>query len=103
MTIGQVKAALGDKAGALQTYKDVAAKFPKTDFGPQAYFQQAVLLGGEQKTDEMLAALRAFIAAYPDSKDIFYAYDTIGQTQVGQEEDRRGRGHLHRDGGETSG
>ena len=57
---------------------------PRPNSAPQAYFQQAIILGGEQKTDEMLAVMHAFIAAYPDSKDIFYAYDTIGQTQVSQ-------------------
>jgi TolA-binding protein len=82
MMIGQAQAAEGNAAAAMTTYQDVAARYAKTDFGPQAYFQMAALLGGQQKTDDMIAVLRKFIKAYPDSKDIFYAYDTIGQTQA---------------------
>ncbi len=66
----------------MQTYKDVVAKFPDTDFAPQALFQEAAILGKAGKTDEMVALLQDFIKTYPDNKDIFYAYDTIGQTQV---------------------
>ena len=82
MMIGQVQDALGQSADAMATYKDIAAKFSKTDFGPQAFFAQAGMLGKEQKTDEMIGVLKDFIKAYHDSKDLFFAYDTIGQTQV---------------------
>ena len=82
MMIGQVQAALGDTASAMQTYKDLIAKFPKTDFAPQADFAQATILAGQQKTDEMLKVLHQMIEGYPDYKDIFYAYDTIGQTEA---------------------
>lgn len=82
MMIGQVQAATGDTAGAISTFKGVVAKFPKTEFAPQAYFQQAAILGKEGKTDDMMKLMQEFIKAYPDNKDIFYAYDTIGQTQI---------------------
>jgi len=82
MMIGQVQAALGDTAAAMQTYKDVVEKFPKTDFAPQAYFGQAAILAGQQKTDDMMKLLQQFIKDYPDDKNIFYAYNTIAQTQV---------------------
>jgi TolA-binding protein len=32
----------------------------------------------------MATVLQEFLKAYPDNKDIFYAYDTIGQTQAGK-------------------
>jgi TolA-binding protein len=82
MVIGQIHGTQGETDAALQSYKDLAAKFPKTEFGRQAYFQQASILAKAGRTDEMVSVLKDFIKAYPDSKDIFYAYDTIGQTQV---------------------
>jgi TolA-binding protein len=82
MMIGQMQAAAGDIPGAMQTYKDVATNFSTSEFGPQSYFQRAAILAKEQKNDDMIALMQDFIKAYPDSKDIFYAYDTIGQTQA---------------------
>jgi TolA-binding protein len=84
MLTGEMDAALGDPSAALAAYKSAAEKYPDSDIASQAYFQQAALLGTEQKMDEMIAVLRQFIAAYPNDKDIFYAYDTIGQTQAGK-------------------
>jgi TolA-binding protein len=81
MMIAQVQASRGDSAAAIQGYKAVAAKYPKSDFAPQAYFQQAAILAKEDQTDAMVSVLQDFLKAYPDNKDIFYAYDTIGQTQ----------------------
>lgn len=86
MRIAQVQASMGDDTAAMQTYKDVVAKFPKTEFGPQAYFQQASILAREGKTDDVVKLMQEFIKAYPDNKDIFYAYDTIGQTQVSKDQ-----------------
>ena len=81
MMIGQVQSAMGDTA-AMQTFKDIVAKFPKTDVAPQAIFQQASILGKAGKTDEMVKLLQDFIKTYPDNKDIFFAYETIGQAQI---------------------
>jgi len=81
MMIGQVQSAMGDTA-AMQTFKDIVTKFPKTEFAPQALFQQAGILGKAGKTAEMVKLLQDFIQSYPDNKDIFYAYDTIGQAQI---------------------
>ena len=81
MMIAQVQASEGDSASALAGYKAVVAKYPKSDFAPQAYFQQAAILAKEDNTDAMVSVLQDFLKAYPDNKDIFYAYDTIGQTQ----------------------
>ena len=89
MMVGQVQAATGNAPAAMQTYKDMVAKFPKTDFGPQAYFQQAAMLARAGKTDDMVTTLREFMKAYPDYKDIFFAYDTIGQTERAKERCRR--------------
>jgi len=82
LTIGQVQAAIGDTAAAMATYKGLVVKFPKTDFAPQAYFAQASILAGQQKIDDMVKLLQQFIKDYPDNKNLFFAYDTIGQTQV---------------------
>jgi TolA-binding protein len=81
---GQMQAAQGQTAAAIETYKELEAKFPKSEFTPQAYFQQAGVLGNEGKTDEMVALMRDFMTAYPNDKQIFYAYDTIGQSQIGK-------------------
>jgi TolA-binding protein len=82
MMVAQVQTALNDVPVAMQTYKDVASKFPKSEYGPQSYFARAAILGKQNQIDEMVKLMRDFIDAYPDSKDIFYAYDTIGQTDV---------------------
>jgi TolA-binding protein len=82
--IGQTQNSLGNGDGAIMTFKDVAAKFPKSEFAPQAYFQQAAIFARLDKTDEMTAVLKDFLSKYPDNKDIFYAYDTIGQTEAGK-------------------
>jgi TolA-binding protein len=84
MMIGQVQNSLGNTDAAIATFRGVVAKFPKTDFAPQAYFQWAGILARQDKTDEMASVLQEFLKAYPDNKDIFYAYDTIGQTQAGK-------------------
>ena len=81
---GEEQVAQGDSTGAMATFKDIVAKFPASPIAPQAYLQEASILAKAGKTDDMVALLRDFIKAYPDSKDIFYAYDTIGQTQVGE-------------------
>ncbi len=82
MLTGQVQATLGDRVSAMQTYRNVIARYPQSDLAPQAYFQQASILGGQNKNDDMIKLLRQFIHDYPNDKDIFYAYDTIGQTQL---------------------
>ena len=82
MMIAQVQSATGDQAGALQTYKDVVSKYPTSEMAPQAYFQQVAILEQQNKSDDVVALMQAFINAYPDNKNVFYAYDTIGQTQV---------------------
>lgn len=82
MMIGQVQASVAQMDAAMQTYKDLEDKFPKSDLAPQAAFAQANILAKEQKTDDMVKLLRDFIKTYPDNKDIFFAYETIGQTQA---------------------
>jgi len=82
MMIAQTQAATGDTTAAVQTFKDVAATFPTSDFGPQSYFDRAAILGKQKKTGEIVALMKDFIKAYPDGKGIFYAYDTIGQAQA---------------------
>ena len=72
----------GDTAAALQTYKDVGDKFAKSEYGPQSYFARAGLLFQLKKNDEMFKVLKDYIQKYPDAKDIFQAYDTMGQTQA---------------------
>jgi TolA-binding protein len=84
MMIGQVENSTGNTDAAIQAFKDVVARFPKSEYAPQAYFQQAAILARLDKTDEMVAVLKDFLAKYPDNKDIFYAYDTIGQTESGK-------------------
>ncbi len=82
MMTGQAQAALGDVPGAMATYKQVETTYSATDYGPQAYFAQATMLARAEKTDDMVKLMQDFIKVYPNNKDIFYAYDTIGQTQA---------------------
>ena len=84
--IGQVQSGMGDTAAATQSFKDVVTKFPKSDAAPQAIFQQASILGTAGKTDDMVKLLQDFIATYPDNKDVYFAYNTIGQAQVKKED-----------------
>lgn len=75
-------AAHSDKAKALELFKKVAEEFPKSKAAPYSYFQRASILSTEQKTDEVVAVLKDFIAHYPESEMLFYAYDTIGQMKI---------------------
>jgi TolA-binding protein len=71
-----------NQAKALQSFKTVADKYPKSEVAPFAYFQMAQLYAGEQKSAEMLGVMKDFIAKYPDSDKLFYAYDSLGQAQI---------------------
>src|SRR5581483_4682820 len=80
--LAYAQAQSGDKTAALQTYKDLETKFPKNPRAEDAYFQRAGLFAEAQKVDDMVAEMRAYIDAYPDSEKIFLAYSTIGQNLV---------------------
>ncbi|HEX4084768.1 MAG TPA: tetratricopeptide repeat protein [Chthoniobacteraceae bacterium] len=82
MMVAQMQAATGDIPGAVATYKEIPEKYPKSEFAPQSYFQRAIILSKENKTDEMVALMKEFTTKFPDDKNIYYAYDTIAQSQV---------------------
>lgn len=71
-----------DKAKAFQLFKEVADEYPKSEAAPYSYFQRAAILAGEQKNEEMVTLMKQFITTYPESPQIFYAYDTIGQNMM---------------------
>ncbi len=81
-TLAQARLASGDKAGAMATFKQTAEKFPGTETASFAYFQQAQILAGDQKTEDLIAMMKEFVVKFPQDKKVFPAYDTIGQSQI---------------------
>ena len=79
MMIGQVQAAMGNDAGAIQSSRRLPQSFRIRNSRRRLIFQQAAILGKEGKIDEMGMLMQDFIKSYPDNKDIFYAYDTSGK------------------------
>jgi TolA-binding protein len=84
--IGQAQAALGQKEKAVQTYKELAEKHPKSDAAMGGYFQRATMAQNDGNFAEVKKAMREFIAAYPDSDRLFGAYDYIAQVQVAEKQ-----------------
>jgi TolA-binding protein len=84
LNLGVAYAGKNDSANAMRIFKEVADEFPKSDAAPYTYFQRTNILAADHKTDEIIALMREFITRYPDHEKVFYAYDTIAQTQVGK-------------------
>lgn len=84
LVLGQAQGASGDKAGALKTLKTVAEKFPKTDAAPSSYFIRASLHQKDGERKDIKAVMKEFIDAYPESADLYKAYDYIAQIQAAE-------------------
>ena len=87
LTLGMAQKDLGQndpkmKATAIETLKELADKFPKSEPAPSAYFQQAAIYQADQKFTELKSVMKDFIAKYPESDRLYTAYDYIAQIQV---------------------
>jgi TolA-binding protein len=84
LVLGQAQSATGDKAGALQTFREIGDKHPKSEAAPVSYFQQAAILQQESQLPQVKEVMKKFIASYPDSDRLFAAYDYVAQIQVAE-------------------
>ncbi len=83
-TQAQIQLQLGQKKEALATFKDVSTKYPQSDVGSYSYFDRARAANGDQHFEECVAIMKAFIAAYPNSPQLYDAYDFMAQIDVAQ-------------------
>ena len=81
--IGQAKQIEGDKDAALALFKQVADEFPKSAPATFTYFQRANILAADSRTEELAAVMKEFIERYPDDDKVYFAYDAVGQSQIG--------------------
>jgi TolA-binding protein len=84
LVLGQAQVANGDPAGASKSFQTVAEKFPKSDQAPPSYFQRAGILQREGKLEEVKGLMQQFIQNYPDSPQLYTAYDYVAQIQVSE-------------------
>jgi TolA-binding protein len=74
--------ALGRNDEGIATLAQVAEKFPQSKPAPFTYFQRAQLAGAAQNSDEVVRLMREFTEKYPEDDKIFFAFDSIGQTET---------------------
>ncbi len=93
----RAQAGTSDPAGALVTYADLVKRFPEAEPSPPAMFEMAAML--QKAADEAVqgkpdakpdyskvhAVIAEFIAKYPNSDRIFYAYDFTAQLALKEE------------------
>ncbi len=82
--LAQAQGASGDKAAALKTFANLAAKFPKSEPGQISYFQRAALHQRDNDLPEVKKVMNEFIANYPDDPRLFAAYDYVAQIQISE-------------------
>ena len=85
LSLGQAQRDAGQGDAAMNTWQDLGEKFPRTEAAPASYFLRATWLQGAQKYPEMKAAMKDFVAKYPDSERVFSAYDYVAQVEGLQE------------------
>ena len=66
------------------TMAEIAEKFPQSQPAPFTYFQRAQLAGAAQNSDEVIRLMTAFVEKYPEDDKVFFAFDSIGQTETGR-------------------
>ncbi len=76
------KLALGRNDEGIATLAQIAEKFPQSKPAPFTYFQRAQLAGATQNSDEVVRLMREFTEKYPEDDKIFFAFDSIGQTET---------------------
>jgi len=61
---------------------EIAEKFPQSQPAPFTYFQRAQLAGAAQNADEVIRLMTEFTAKYPEDDKVFFAFDSIGQSET---------------------
>src|SRR6202012_5665126 len=82
--LAQTQLQTGQKKEALATFKQVAEKYPQSEVASFSFFDRARVANGDQNYAECVAIMKAFIAAYPNSPQLFDAYDFMAQIAVAQ-------------------
>ena len=77
----QAQQATGAKDAALATLEDLAKRFEGTKEAESSYFQRANIYIGDRKFDDMRKVLTQFVEKYPDSEQLFAAYERIASVQ----------------------
>lgn len=79
---GAALVALGRSEEGIADFAQIAEKFPKSQPAPFTYFDRARLAAAAQDSDEVVRLMREFIGKYPNDEKVFFAFDSIGQTET---------------------
>jgi TolA-binding protein len=82
--LAQSQLSTGDAAAAFQTYEQLATKHPESEPAPFSYFDRARHLASEQKFDEVMTLMKAFMEKYKENDALYQAYDFLAQIQSSQ-------------------
>ncbi|HEY5753136.1 MAG TPA: tetratricopeptide repeat protein [Chthoniobacterales bacterium] len=83
-TLAQAQEKSGAVATAMKTFQQVVEKFPKSQVATFTFFERQRMATEAGDTAAADAAMREFIAAYPQDPKVFNAYANLAQTQVAQ-------------------
>ncbi len=83
-TYAQAQKGAGAADTAIQTFKTLVEKFPKSDAATFTYFQRFDMAREKNDAAAMSAAMREFIAAYPKDNKLFNAYANLAQNLVAE-------------------
>lgn len=81
-TYAQAQKGAGALDTAIQTFKTLVTKFPKSDAATFTFFQRFDMAKEKNDLPAMDAAMREFIAAYPKDNKLFNAYANLAQNLV---------------------
>ncbi|MEO7934207.1 MAG: tetratricopeptide repeat protein [Chthoniobacterales bacterium] len=81
-TYGQAQRGSGAVDTAIQTFKTLVTKFPKSDAATFTFFQRFDIAKEKNDVPAMDAAMREFIDAYPKDNKLFNAYANLAQNRI---------------------
>jgi uncharacterized protein YfaS (alpha-2-macroglobulin family)/TolA-binding protein len=76
---GDARARAGDRAGAIQSFRDLVQRYPKDERAPTAQLRIAELLREEAAFDEAVAEWKRFLGTYPSDPRWSEAQERIEQ------------------------
>lgn len=83
-TLAQAQEKSGAVATAVKTFQQIVEKFPKSQVATFTFFERQRMATEAGDTAFADAAMREFIAAYPQDSKVFNAYANLAQTQIAQ-------------------
>ncbi len=83
-TYGQAQRGSGAADTAIQTFKTLVAKFPKSDAATFTFFQRFDMAKEKNDVPAMDAAMHEFIEAYPKDSKLFNAYANLAQNRIAE-------------------